>query len=212
MKKILFIGNSHTYFNDMPQMLSELYRMAGEDVHVTMLTQGGMTLDWHCQQEQTAFNLRYGGYDFCILQQAAHPFAGYAALSDGIQHIRALARENPPRFVLYMTWAEKAKPENQAEMSAAYRQTAAEQELLLAPVGDRWQRFRVVHPETELYFTDGAHASPAGSLLAACTIYTAIEEKKLPLIGPSESMVLDRMDAETREKVIRFCQEDTIKK
>lgn len=212
MKNILFIGNSHTYFNDMPRMVQELALLSGQIATVTMLSHGGKSLDWHAAMEQTAFNLRYGDYDFCVLQDAAHPFAGYEALSDGVRKIRALAGENPPQFVLYMTWAEKAKSENQAEMTAAYRQTAAEQDLLLAPVGEQWQQFRAAHPETELYFTDGAHASPAGSLLAACTIYTAIFDKKLPLTNPSESMVLSRMDAETRDKVIRFCREDVIKK
>ena len=24
--KILFIGNSHTYFNDMPQLMADMYR------------------------------------------------------------------------------------------------------------------------------------------------------------------------------------------
>lgn len=208
MKKILFVGNSHTYFNDMPQMVREIAQAAGEKVHVTMLTRGGMTLDWHRQQEQTAFNLRYGEYDFCVLQDAAHPFAGYQALADGVREIRALAGENTTRFVLYMTWAEKAKPENQAEMTAAYRRVSIEQDVLLAPVGECWQKFRVVHPEMELYFTDGAHASPAGSLLAACTIYTTIFEKKPLLTNPSASMVVGNMDAETRENVIGFCRKD----
>ena len=36
--RILFIGNSHTYFNDMPHLCAELLRAAGKDVEVTMLT------------------------------------------------------------------------------------------------------------------------------------------------------------------------------
>ena len=47
MKKVLFIGNSHTYFNDMPQMVKELANAAGEELHVTMLTKGGMDFAWH---------------------------------------------------------------------------------------------------------------------------------------------------------------------
>lgn len=174
MKKLLFIGNSHTYFNDMPQMARELAACAGEEAAITMLTHGGMTLDWHFHQEQTRFNLLYGGYDFCVLQQAAHPFPGYEALAAGVSAIRGLCGENPPRFVLYMTWAEKRFPENQAPMTAAYRRTAEEQSLLLAPAGEVWQSFRQGHPEQELYYTDGEHASPLGSFLAAACIARAI--------------------------------------
>ena len=205
MKKILFIGNSHTYFNDMPQMVRELFACAEEPVSVTMLTHGGMTLDWHCKQEQTAFNLRFGGYDYCVLQQAAHPFDGYQALSDGVREIRGLAGENPPRFVLYMTWAEKAKPENQPEMTEAYRRTAAEQGTLLAPAGEMWKKFRSLYPDIDLYFTDGAHASYAGSMMAACAVFSTIFRQAPPLKLSPEAVVLNRIPAEISGKILDFC-------
>ena len=53
--RILFIGNSHTYFNDMPHLCAELLRAAGKDVEVTMLTRGGETLHGHILSEQTRF-------------------------------------------------------------------------------------------------------------------------------------------------------------
>lgn len=207
MKKVLFIGNSHTYFNDMPQMVRELACAAGEEIHVTMLTKGGMDFAWHQQQEQTAFNLRYGGYDFCVLQQAAHPFSGVEALSQGAKGICELAGEHPPRFALYMTWAQKAHPENQPEMTEAYRRTAKEQNLLLAPVGEIWQAFCKEHPEIELYFTDGAHASPAGSLLAASVIFKTLFQKEPPLHFGENSQLLRQFSPETYETIIRFVQE-----
>ena len=60
--KVLFIGNSHTYFNDMPALFRAVCGQHGIDVHVTMLTKGGMGLDYHLRQEQTLFNIRYGGF------------------------------------------------------------------------------------------------------------------------------------------------------
>lgn len=203
MKTILFVGNSHTYFHDMPQMVRELAARAGEETAVTMLTHGGMTLDWHFHQEQTRFNLLYGGYDFCVLQQAAHPFPGYDALSAGVSAIRGLCGESPPRFVLYMTWAEKCRPENQPEMSAAYRRTAEEQGLLLAPVGEVWQAFRQQRPQWELYFEDGAHASPLGSFLAAACIARAIFPGSRPDPGrTAEGSLLSRLPASAREQIL----------
>ena len=204
MKKILFVGNSHTYFHDMPQMVRELAACAGEEAAAVMLTHGGMTLDWHLHQEQTRFNLLYGGYDFCVLQQAAHPFPGYGALSAGVSAIRGLCGENPPRIVLYMTWAEKAHPENQPEMSAAYRRTAEEQGLLLAPVGEVWQAFRREHPERELYFEDGAHASALGSFLAAACIARAIfpHSRPEPDRLPAGSILLPEIPAQAVREIL----------
>lgn len=45
--RTLYIGNSHTYFNDMPKIFADICRENGVDMQVTMLTQGGMGLDYH---------------------------------------------------------------------------------------------------------------------------------------------------------------------
>ena len=46
--KVLFIGNSHTYFNDMPHLFSDMCRKAGEaETDVTMIAYSGRTLAWH---------------------------------------------------------------------------------------------------------------------------------------------------------------------
>ena len=45
MTKVLFIGNSHTYFNDLPGIFKKLCRDKGKEVHVAMLCKGGMGLD-----------------------------------------------------------------------------------------------------------------------------------------------------------------------
>ena len=47
--RILFIGNSHTYFNDMPAMVAEKARKAGFDCEVTMIAHGGWYLEQHVQ-------------------------------------------------------------------------------------------------------------------------------------------------------------------
>ena len=49
MKKlrILFIGNSHTYYNDMPNMVAEKSRKEGYDCEVTMIAHGGWFLEQH---------------------------------------------------------------------------------------------------------------------------------------------------------------------
>ena len=68
--RTLFIGNSHTYYNDMPGIFKEICKENGIDMQVTMLTKGGMGLDYHADNEQTRFNILYGDYDFVILQHS----------------------------------------------------------------------------------------------------------------------------------------------
>lgn len=66
------------------------------------------------------FNILYGDYDYIILQQAAHPFPGKEALLRDALSIKKYIDQTKAVPVSYMTWAEKAKPENQRLMASAY--------------------------------------------------------------------------------------------
>lgn len=45
--KLLFIGNSHTYYNSMPEIVKRLLEATGQKTHVTMLTESGKNLLHH---------------------------------------------------------------------------------------------------------------------------------------------------------------------
>ena len=181
MLKILFIGNSHTYFNDMPAMVAALFKaQLGKEVHVTMLTYPGGELRWHADQPQTKFNILCGGYDYVVLQQATHPFDGEEALIRQAKPILAWVREAKATPVAYMTWAAKDTPADQAELDAAFSHLAEKEGMLLAPAGRVWKAVWEGAPETELYWKDGHHASPLGSAIAAASIFHAITGAALP--------------------------------
>ena len=42
--RLLFVGNSHTFFNDMPEMVAERFRKDGYDCEVAMIAHGGWSL------------------------------------------------------------------------------------------------------------------------------------------------------------------------
>ena len=172
--KVLFIGNSHTYFNDMPALFQSLCSESGIDAHVTMLTKGGMGLDYHLKQEQTLFNIRYGAYDFVVLQHTAHPMGNLTIMHDSACALVRLVREAGSTPVFYQTWAKKGDESFQRTMSGVYNELGRELSVPVAPVGDRWQAYRLAHPEAEMYWKDGEHASPEGSALAAKVILETI--------------------------------------
>ena len=74
--KVLFLGNSHTYMNDMPELFSHIYeKTTGHKAESVMLAFSGRKLEWHLKEYMTLrYNLLYGKYDYCIIHQAAHPF------------------------------------------------------------------------------------------------------------------------------------------
>lgn len=169
--RVLFIGNSHTYYNDMPHIFAEICREKGCETQVTMLTHGGKGWDFHVEEPEVRFNIRYGGYDAVILQHTAHPMGDLEVMNRCGKQLIEWVKQAGARPILYMTWTKKADGEEaQGVMSSAYRRLQEETGCELACVGEKWWEYHRAHPEVELYDGDGAHASLSGSRLAAETI------------------------------------------
>ncbi|MCR5281894.1 MAG: hypothetical protein K6E18_00850 [Lachnospiraceae bacterium] len=176
--RTLFIGNSHTYFNDMPKMFMDICRDNGIDMQVTMLTKGGEGLDYHADNQQTRFNILYGNYDYIILQHVAHPMGEMSVLEEAADKIMTWVRRSKSKACFFMTWTEKENESFQSEMARRYRYLADKHQCLLAPVGEKWWEYIHEHPEDELYADDGRHASEKGSRLAAQTIFESLGIQK----------------------------------
>lgn len=173
--RVLFIGNSHTYFNDMPQMFAEICEANRIPAEVTMLAHGGKTFGFHVQEPEVRFNIMYGNYDYIVLQHRAHPMGEYDEMAQAAAELVGMVKQAGGKPVFYMTWSKKSEGrEAQNEMSAAYKKLGASLEAAVAPVGDAWWSFSELWPDAELYNADGAHASGLGSLLAAGTIFSTI--------------------------------------
>ena len=183
MKRILFIGNSHTYMNDMPELVRLMMEnVTGVDCEVFMLAYSNRSLKWHMDEEYFSerFNILRGGFDYCVIQEQAHPLTSMEDTEKYTGRIIEMCGKAGTVPVIFETWAEKAKPENQAEMNRRYRKIAGEQNVLLAPVGEVWEKVRPVLEElsgADLYFLDGAHASATGDFITAMVIVKAITGK-----------------------------------
>lgn len=174
--KTLFIGNSHTHYNDMAFLFKALASEGnpGLAVDVCMIAHDNRSLGEHRREPEVRFNILYGGFHYVVLQQSAHPFPGRETLfGDALALIGAID-DAGAKPVLYMTWAEKDKPWNQREMTDSYTALAAQSGALLCPAGECWRALAASHPEIDLYGADGAHANPAGSYLTACAFYAAL--------------------------------------
>lgn len=172
--KVLFIGNSHTYMNDMPQLVREMIEnVTGNPCEVVMLAYSARSLKWHMGEEYFSerFNILHGNYDYCVIQEQAHPMTDEADTIAYAGRITELCRKVNTTPIIFETWAEKAKPENQPEMNRRYQSLAKEQGALLAPIGEIWSE---VKDSADLYYRDGAHASATGDYLIAMTLTKVI--------------------------------------
>lgn len=174
--RALFIGNSHTYMNDMPYLFQEIYHDSfHEEAEAFMLAYSGRDLAWHRKEYFSyRYQLLYGKLDWCFIQQAAHPFPDEETTIENGKALIELSLRCGVEPVLFMTWAEKACPENQQKMIDTYLKLGEMTGIKVAPVGIAWQKIRQKYPQIELYYKDGEHASPYGDLLTALTLCKTI--------------------------------------
>lgn len=187
--KALFIGNSHTYMNDMPELTRRMIEDAtGQPCSVTMLAYSGRSLKWHMEEEYFSerFSILHGDYDFCVIQEQAHPMPDEQDTITNASRIIELCKRANTKPVIFETWAEKRKSENQAEMNRRYRSFAENQNVLLAPIGEVWSAAMKELSDlgTDLYFRDGEHASAVGDYLVSMVLTRTITGKL-----PSEDFI-----------------------
>lgn len=191
MKKlrILFVGNSHTFYNDMPELFRELCEADGEtQVEVAMQAHGGVTYGWHYTQKwELRFALLHGRYDYVIYQQAAHSPcpSKEETLADGTAIIQQ-ARAAGVTPIVTIPWAEKRDPAHQLDMYDIYDTLQEKTGVLCSPVGQVFERTSKERPDIDLYWLDGEHCSPYGSYVNACVHYAQIL-KKSPVGLPAKS-------------------------
>ena len=183
--RVLFIGNSYTYYNNLPDIVADFARRANtsREIRVESVVRGGATLSDHWNGSALS-RLRASPWDYVVLQeqsmlgvalQDGRPtinepgfFHRYARLFvDEIKRVGAVP-------VFYLTWSRRASPELQDRLTSAYQAIATETGARLAPVGPAWQEVRRQRPDLALYDPDGSHPSPTGSYLAAATIWSTI--------------------------------------
>ena len=175
--KVLFIGNSHTYLNYMPQMFAALANSetGGFEVMVEQYTGEGASLEWHWNNPQSREVILNRKWDYVVLQdRSGGPLEEPDLFTRHARLLDAEIQKQGAKTVLYMTWANRGRPHTQETLTAAYTNLAEELNATLAPVGIAWETVHRLAPDFDLYHRDGRHANPAGSYVAACVFYAVL--------------------------------------
>ena len=194
--RVLFVGNSHTFINGMPEMVVKLAAKADVDrpLHYVMEAPGGAGFVEHLDNGHVETLLGQGPWDFVVLQdqQQRPSFTFDPERADRwfftpARALDAIIQDAGTKTILFMTWARQAgDPDNvegdtfdmmQARVSDAYDTLALEVGATVAPVGLAWQAAHHERPELVLWRPDGSHAQVAGSYLAASVLFATIYEQ-----------------------------------
>ncbi len=199
--RVLFIGNSYTYTNDLPGVVRSMAKAAGLEVEVAERTAGGATLAQHAADAATLQTIAAGEWDYVVLQeQSQTPLFNRPGMFAAARQLHAQIQQSGAKTVLYMTWARENAPQTQAGLSRAYRELAGQLGAEVAPAGEVWQSLRARQPRLRLYNADGSHPSPAGTHVAASVIFAEIFGLS-PVGLPAEGSQLSSSDARLAQRL-----------
>jgi hypothetical protein len=203
--RVLFLGNSYTYVNDLPGTLARLAESGGHRLETQMVAKGGETLSDHVASSESMEMLASRQWDYVILQeqstQPAYDAARTALMYPAARTLAARIRSSGGSPLLFLTWAHRdGDPQGgiatyqsmQNKVTNAYQMLAAQLDAPVAPVGFAWFVTRSEHPEIELWQDDGSHPSAAGTYLAACVFYAVIFDQSPLNLSYHSSLASDQ--------------------
>ena len=185
--RILFVGNSLTFVNDLPVTFMELARSGGHRVEVAMVVKGGASLSEFVSSSELSDALNSSQWDYVVLQEQSQlPSVEYWRVNDMYPAARTLVkkvRDHNAQPVFFETWARRdGFPENgmltyeamQYESNQGYLRIASELKVPVAKVGLVWFRALKADPQLQLWQEDGNHPTEQGTYLAACVFYVTL--------------------------------------
>lgn len=199
-RKILFVGNSYTAANNLPQEVFNLALSLGDSIYYDSHTPGGYRLINHAADATTLAKIRAEDWDFVVIQaqsqepswppsQVATEVLPYAIiLNDSIKSNNACTET-----VFYMTWGRKYGDQQncptwppvctfigmQERLMTGYVAMAEQNNATLAPVGLAWKLAMDNDPDSliNLFSQDNSHPSVSGTYLTACVVYATLFQK-----------------------------------
>jgi PKD repeat protein len=197
-KRVLFLGNSYTYVNDLPKTIADMALSTDDTLIYDSNCPGGYTFQGHATNATSFSKIKQGNWDYVVLQeQSQYPsfpinqveadVFPYAKMLDSLIHVSSPCAQT----VFYMTWGRKNGDASNCPswppvctyngmdslLRLRYETMATSNKSLLSPVSVVWKYLRNNNPLIELYQSDESHPSEAGTYAAACSFYTVFFQK-----------------------------------
>jgi hypothetical protein len=205
--RVLFVGNSFTFRNDLPQMVGRLSGGPSRIIPVSY-TAGGWRLRYFAEDRELERLLRDVHWDVVVLQEQSQipSFGPDFRAREFDPYVRTLAQKIEAagaRPLLFLTWGYRTGDRRnfpsdtyllmQDRLAWGYGDAARLVGAQVAPVGTAWLAALSDRPQLDLWAGDGKHPSRLGSYLAAC-VFSAMLTKRSP-VGNHFTAGLSESDA-----------------
>jgi len=190
---ILFIGNSYTYYNDIPGTIDSMAVENNHLVYIDKAVKPGYALFQHTKDSITLDKISSREWDVVIIQERGSLISNGKEKDeqDSYKYARKLdslvkVNNKNVKVIFYSTWTPKmGNPTLSGDnfekallrIQDGYKTIADELGAKIAPVGKAWKLAIELNPNLDLWHQDKYHANKEGSYLASCIIYTTIFKK-----------------------------------
>jgi hypothetical protein len=193
--RVLFIGNSYTDVNNLPEVVRRLASAGGDSLYYKASTPGGYTLYQHLLTPATTNLVAQGGWDYVVLQEQSQLPSfedGQVAIAvyPNAKKMDSLIHHYSPcaKTVFYMTWGRKNGDASNCAawppvctylgmdslLQLRYTIMAEQNNAMISPVAKVWRRLRSTTGAPELYQSDESHPTAAGTYAAAVSFYSLL--------------------------------------
>jgi lysophospholipase L1-like esterase len=187
-QRVLFVGNSLTYYHNMPGMVG---RLAAADpgpkpLIVVSYTRGAAHLSDFAGDGGLGRLLHEVRWDDVVLQEQSMipslpPAERAQQMDPAARRLSSLINAAGARTLLFMTAGYEhgngsgdSYQAMQLRLAQGYAAVGSEIGADVVPVGAAWEQAHLRQPDLGLWSWDGTHPSTAGSYLDACVFYAAL--------------------------------------
>ena len=176
--RILMIGDSLTYYNDLPGLLQQFSAQEAAPIIIEDHTTPLAPLSQHWGMGDAAKRIATGGFDYVILQDYSRK--PVTDTEDCLKYFVLFDEVNKRaggKTIVFQNWTRRDLESDYPAMEKTYGTIIDRTHARLAPIGAAWKLCAAERPDIGLLLDD-RHPSDAGSYLAACVLYDVIYNKK----------------------------------
>lgn len=230
-KSALFIGNSYTNYNNLPNLVQQMATSVGDTLIRSAHTPGGAQLVQHASNPTVVNLIANSKWDFVVLQEQSQKpsFSPSQVANDVFPYAKILCDtmryfDSCTQPIFYMTWGRKFGDAGNcaalpwlctyqgmdSALAVSYNTMGQQNDAFVSPVGAVWNYLINNNPTLNLYNGDNSHPNINGSYAAACTFYSIIFKKDPTAITFNSS--LSNTDAQLIRNAVKTVCFDSLSK
>jgi hypothetical protein len=191
--RVLYIGNSLTYVNDLPATVAQIAAMGGETISYESIAKADFALIDHLEGGSNAVpEIQRGGWEFVVLQQGSSSLQeSRDYLIEWTKTFDKEIRAVGARTALFMVWPPRDRFAFFEDVRLSYKQAADSVKGLFFPTGEAWLTAWQSDAQLPLYGPDDFHPLELGTFLTALVIYERISGRDAQTL-PATAIVTAR--------------------